>query len=142
MNETEVIMKSKITFPCLDSNRLRLAILQKWTNLMKSKTTFHWLDSNRNRLAICRKWSNSKFSWNQKPHFTGSIPIELDYHFAKNEQTRSYHEIKTTFHWLDSNQIRLAIYREQSNPKLSWNRTPFHWLDFNRIGLDKPEVLE
>jgi hypothetical protein len=79
MNKHEVTMKSKTTFHWLDSNRIRLAIRQKWTNpKLPWNDTFHWLDSNRIRLAIRQKPKNPKLSWNQKPLLIDSIQIEYD----------------------------------------------------------------
>jgi hypothetical protein len=98
--------------------------MNKLEVINKLKATFHWLDSNQIKLAIRQKRANPKLSWNQKPLFIGSIPIELDKQFTKNEQTQSYLEITTTYRWLDSIRITLAIRQKRTNTKLSWNQQP------------------
>jgi hypothetical protein len=44
---------------------------------------------------------------------------------------------ETTFHWLDSNRIRLAIRQETKEPEVIMkSKTSFHWLDSYRIRLE------
>jgi hypothetical protein len=114
---------------------------------MKSKTTFHWIYSNRIRLAVAKneqtqsyheiksRFSMARFRTNwtsispktnklevimkSKTTFRWLNSIRIRLAIPQKEQTRSYHQIKATFHWLDSNQRGLAFRQKRTNPKLS-----------------------